>query len=141
MRTFSVLIAIAMIICSTTLDARAQGRPATRACTTNICLLRRIVTLETNVADLTKLLDAATQQIAAVTTKLETVNEQSDTLLRQLDTVNKQLAILNKNSLKSGQTVTLNSPSGCLSYSTPVDIKTGPVWWSNPCKNGNWIIR
>jgi len=133
MRIFNAIIVVVTII-STTLDVRAQARSALRPCITNICLLRRIATLETDVTNLTKRLDAVTKQ-------LDTVNEQSDTLTRQVDIVNKQVDVLNKKALKSGQTVTLSSPSGCLSYSAPADISNGPVWWSHPCKNGNWTIQ
>jgi peptidoglycan hydrolase CwlO-like protein len=141
MRIFNAIIGIATIISSTTLDAHARARSAPRPCMTSICLLRRIVTLETDVTDLTKQLDSANKRLDTVTKQLDTVNEQSDTLTRQIDIVNKQIDVLNKKALKSGQTVTLSSPSGCLSYSAPADISNGPVWWSHPCKNGNWTIQ
>jgi hypothetical protein len=133
MRTLSVMIVGATIVCAATLPARAQFRPP-RPCATNFCLLKQIDALRTAVADLTNQVDSATAQLHDTTKQIETVT-------RQLDTVNKQLESLSSDTLKSGQTITLNSPSGCLSYSTPVDLKTGPVWWSHPCKNGDWVIQ
>ena len=63
MLMFNAIIGIATIICSTTLDAHAQARSAPHPCMTNICLLRRIATLEANVTDFTKQLDSANRRL------------------------------------------------------------------------------
>lgn len=114
MRVSVLIISIITIMCSfdfstqaqiRTFSAQAQSR-APRPCLTNTCLLRRIVTLESEVAALQEsLIDVST------------------------------------NSIKSGQMVTIKSPTGCLAYSKAAGISTGPVWWSNPCENGNWLIQ
>jgi hypothetical protein len=105
MRISSVIIATLAIMCPSVLSAQAQIR-APRPCLSNTCLLKRIVTLETEVAALRE-----------------------------------NLTDLNTNAIRAGQTVTIKSPTGCLAYSKPAGISTGPVWWSNPCENGNWLIQ
>lgn len=59
----------------------------------------------------------------------------------QVAALKDSLTDLSMNSIKSGQMVTIKSPTGCLAYSKPAGISTGPVWWSNPCENGNWLIQ
>jgi hypothetical protein len=114
MRVSVLIISIIIIMCSfdcsaqaqiRTFSARAQSR-APRPCLTNTCLLKRIATLESEVAALKE-----------------------------------SLIDLGANSIKSGQMVTIKSPTGCLAYSKAAGISTGPVWWSNPCENGNWLIQ
>lgn len=114
MRVSVLIISIITIMCSfdfsaqaqiRTFNAQAQSR-APKLCLTNTCLLRRIVTLESEVAALKE-----------------------------------SLIDLSTNSIKSGQMVTIKSPTGCLAYSKAAGISTGPVWWSNPCENGNWLIQ
>jgi hypothetical protein len=53
MRAFAVMIASTAIILAITSSARAQSH-ARKPCATTVCLLNRIGTLETEVADLTK---------------------------------------------------------------------------------------
>jgi hypothetical protein len=67
--------------------------------------------------------------------------KQIDALEAQVADLKKQMNDLNANALKSGQTVNINSPGGCLSYGDPAALSTGPVWWSNPCQGGAWIIQ
>jgi hypothetical protein len=67
--------------------------------------------------------------------------KQIDALEAQVTDLKKQVDDLNANALKSGQTVNINSPGGCLSYGDPATMRTGPVWWSNPCQGGAWIIQ
>lgn len=114
MRGSVLIISIITMMCSFDFSAQAQihtfnGEAQSRAprpCQSNTCLLRRIVTLELEVAALKE-----------------------------------SLTDLNTNSIKSGQMVTIKSPTGCLAYSKAAGISTGPVWWSNPCENGNWLIQ
>jgi hypothetical protein len=67
--------------------------------------------------------------------------KQMDALQAQVTDLKKQVDDLNATALKSGQSITLNAPSGCLSYSDPSSGSTGPVWWSNPCQSGYWVIQ
>jgi hypothetical protein len=67
--------------------------------------------------------------------------KQIDALEAQVTDLKKQMDDLNANALKSGQTVNINSPDGCLSYGDLATMRTGPVWWSNPCQGGAWIIQ
>jgi hypothetical protein len=67
--------------------------------------------------------------------------KQIDALEAQVTDLKKQVDDLNTNALRSGQTVNINSPGGCLSYGDPATMRTGPVWWSNPCQGGAWTIQ
>ena len=67
--------------------------------------------------------------------------KQIDALEAQVTDLKKQVDDLNANALKSGQTVNINSPGGCLSYGDLATMRNGPVWWSNPCQRGAWTIQ
>jgi hypothetical protein len=67
--------------------------------------------------------------------------KQISALEAQVTDLKKQVDDLNANALKSGQTVNINSPGGCLSYGDSAAMRNGPVWWSNPCQGGAWTIQ
>src|ERR1700733_16190629 len=67
--------------------------------------------------------------------------KQISALEAQVTDLKKQVDDLNANALKSGQTVNINSPGGCLSYGDLATMRNGPVWWSNPCQRGAWTIQ
>ena len=67
--------------------------------------------------------------------------KQISALEAQVTDLKKQVDDLNANALKSGQTVNINSPGGCLSYGDSAAMRNGPVWWSNPCQRGAWTIQ
>lgn len=58
-------------------------------------------------------------------------------LTKQINAMN----AVNAGIIKSGQTISLNSPEGCLAYGAVSGTANGPVWWTNPCDNGNWVIK
>jgi hypothetical protein len=50
-----------------------------------------------------------------------------------------QIAQLNANTVKLGQTVTINAPEGCLSWGGPTP---GSVYWVQPpCQQSTWTIQ
>ena len=50
-----------------------------------------------------------------------------------------QIAQLNASTVKLGQTVTINAPSGCLSWGGPTP---GSVYWVQPpCQQSTWTIQ
>ena len=114
MRSLAVMMASAAMVCMATFTALAQTQAegardqarAARSCASVNCLLKQVVTLETEMAGLKKQLDD-----------------------------------LGTSTIKFGQTISLDAPSGCLSYSDPSRASTGPVWWSKPCQNGDWVIQ
>lgn len=74
-------------------------------------------------------------------TSYQCLLKEISTLEADVADLKKQVDDLNANALKSGQTVNINSPGGCLSYGDPAALSTGPVWWSNPCQGGAWTIQ
>jgi hypothetical protein len=50
-----------------------------------------------------------------------------------------QIAQLNASTVKSGQSVTINAPGGCLSWGGP---SPGSVFWMPPpCQSSYWVIQ
>ena len=123
-----VLIVAALVFTAASPEAQPQIRSA-RPCNTYQCLLKQIDALEAQVTDLKKQVDDLN---ANALKSGQTVD---------INDLKKQVDDLNAKALKSGQTVNINSPGGCLSYGDPATMRTGPVWWSNPCQGGAWTIQ
>ena len=147
----TVLVVAALAFTAAPPHVEAQIRSA-KPCNTNQCLLKQIDALEAQVTDLKKQMDDlnANASKSGQTVNIDDLKKQVDDLnanaLKSGQTVNiddlkKQVDDLNANALKSGQTVNITSPDGCLSYGDLVTMRTGPVWWSNPCQGGAWIIQ
>ncbi len=49
-----------------------------------------------------------------------------------------EVAQLNAITIKSGQTVTINAPGGCLSWGGPSPGSV--IWLPPPCPNSTWVI-
>jgi hypothetical protein len=124
----TVLMVAALAFTAAPPHVEAQIRSA-RPCNTNQCLLKQIDALEAQVTDLKKQMDDLN---ANALKSGQTIN---------IDDLKKQVDDLNANALKSGQTVNITSPDGCLSYGDIATMRTGPVWWSNPCQRGAWTIQ
>ena len=125
-RTVLMIAALAFIAAPPHVEAQIRSA---RPCNTNQCLLKQIDALEAQVTDLKKQMDDLN---ANALKSGQTVD---------INDLKKQVDDLNANALKSGQTVNINSPDGCLSYGDLATMRTGPVWWSNPCQGGAWIIQ
>ncbi len=50
-----------------------------------------------------------------------------------------QVAQLNANTIKTGQNVVINSPTGCLSWEGPNPGSVG--WVPPPCVHSSWVIN
>lgn len=74
-------------------------------------------------------------------TSYQCLLKQIGTLEAEVADLRRQVNDLDASALKSGQTVNINSPGGCLSYGDPATMSNGPVWWSNPCQGGAWTIQ
>jgi len=59
-------------------------------------------------------------------------------LERRIATLEAEIAQLNANAIKSGQSVTINAPGGCLSWGGPNPGAVG--WVTPPCFNSTWVI-
>jgi hypothetical protein len=60
-------------------------------------------------------------------------------LERRIAGLESQIARLNANTIKFGQTVTINAPGGCLSWGGPAPGAVG--WVPPPCLNSTWVIE
>jgi hypothetical protein len=60
-------------------------------------------------------------------------------LERRIAGLEAQIAQLNASTIKTGQFVTINTPTGCLSWGGPTP---GSVYWVNPpCGQSTWVIN
>jgi hypothetical protein len=59
-------------------------------------------------------------------------------LERRIATLEGEIAQLNANTIKAGQTVTINAPGGCLSWGGAAPGAVG--WVPPPCFNSTWVI-
>jgi hypothetical protein len=59
-------------------------------------------------------------------------------LERRIAALEGELQQLNANTIKAGQTVTINAPGGCLSWGGPTPGAVG--WVPPPCFNSTWVI-
>ena len=59
-------------------------------------------------------------------------------LEQRIASLEAEIAQLNANTIKAGQTVTINAPGGCLSWGGPTPGAVG--WVPPPCFNSTWVI-
>jgi hypothetical protein len=59
-------------------------------------------------------------------------------LERRIAALEGEIAQLNADTIKAGQTVTINAPGGCLSWGGPTPGAVG--WVPPPCYNSTWVI-